>query len=121
LSSGIFPDKWKLSYVTPIFKSGDKGPISIIRVIPKLFEKIVNNKLTTTFKLTLLSNQYGFQSQRSTSTNLLVFYSDLISTVESSGQVDAIYTDLKKAFDTVDIKILLYKLKLMGVHGTLLS
>jgi len=127
ISSGIFPDKWKLSYVTPIFKSGDKGsvtnyrPISIISVIPKLFEKIINNKLTTTFKSTLLSNQYGFRSQRSTSTNLLVFYSDLISTVESGGQVDVIYTDLKKAFDTVDIKILLYKLKLMGVHGTLLN
>jgi len=35
-----------------------------------------------------------------------VFYSDLISTVESGGQVDAVYTALKKTFDTVSINIL---------------
>ncbi|XP_050520711.1 uncharacterized protein LOC126894076 [Daktulosphaira vitifoliae] len=44
-----------------------------------------------------------------------------VTIVENGGQVDVIYTDLKKAFDTVDITILLCKLKLLGIHGPLLS
>lgn len=36
-------------------------------------------------------------------------------------QVDAIYTDIKKAFDTVDNNILINKLKLMEVNSPILS
>ena len=44
LSCGVFPDTWKRSIVTPIFKSGDKTlvsnyrPISKQNVMPKIFE-----------------------------------------------------------------------------------
>ena len=41
LETGIFPDDWKLSKVTPIYKTGDKTlcenyrPISVISIIAK--------------------------------------------------------------------------------------
>ena len=50
ISSGIFPDDWKLAHVTPVFKSGDYFDvnnyrlISIIPVIAKVFEKIIFDK-----------------------------------------------------------------------------
>ena len=50
-SKGIFPDKLKMARVVPIFKKGDKSipgnyrPISILPIISKLFEKLVNNRI----------------------------------------------------------------------------
>ncbi|CAG9834659.1 unnamed protein product [Diabrotica balteata] len=52
LSTGIFPDLWKTSYLTPIFKSGNKNDVENYRavcsqsVLSKLFECLVNNFLT---------------------------------------------------------------------------
>ena len=46
------PEVWKKSFITPIFKSGDKHdisnyrPIAIIGSIAKIFDLIVTNKLT---------------------------------------------------------------------------
>jgi len=48
-------------------------------------------------------------------TNLLVYYTDLVSLVSKGIQVDALYTDIKKAFDSVDHSILLKKLELIMV------
>lgn len=45
----------------------------------------------------------------------------LFDTVEKRGQVDAIYTDLSKVFDSVDHVILLDKLSSFGICGPLLS
>lgn len=44
-----------------------------------------------------------------------------MSTVEIGGQVYAIYTDLKNAFDAVNFNIYKLKLKLIGIHGPLLN
>ena len=41
--------------------------------------------------------------------------------MEQGYQVDAIYTDFSKAFDRVDIQLLLHKLKYYGVIGSILS
>lgn len=36
-------------------------------------------------------------------------------------QVDAIYLDISKAFDSFDVELLCYKLELMGLHPQLLN
>ena len=51
LSSGLFPDDWKCARVTPLFKQGERTdvnnyrPISVISVIPRVFERIVYDQL----------------------------------------------------------------------------
>jgi len=44
-----------------------------------------------------------------------------MSTVKTDGQIDAVYTDLRKAFETVNFNMLLSYLKVIGIHGSLLN
>jgi hypothetical protein len=76
IRTGIFPNEWKASRVTPIFKSGPKSnpsncrPISIIPAIAKIFEKIISDQLyeyLNTHEI-LTSCQSGFRSLHSTVT-----------------------------------------------------
>jgi hypothetical protein len=57
--------------------------------------------------------------KKSTLTNLMTFYSDLLHSV--SIQDDAVYTDMKKEFDTVNIDILINKLNVISVRDPILS
>ena len=55
-STGIFPDKLKVARVVPVFKKGNKAipgnyrPISILPIISKVFEKLVNTRLLNFLK-----------------------------------------------------------------------
>lgn len=101
---------WKLSNIYPIFKAKNKDNvqnynlISKLNVLLNLFEKLIENKITSTLNYTLSNSQHGFQKSKSTTTNFLIFYTDLVLIVQYKGQVDATYTDLRKAFDRVNHK-----------------
>lgn len=127
LSDGIFATYWKVSHVTPIFKSGKKSdvrnyrPISILCAISKILEKIVAKKVYALVESLIHDYQHGFRPRRSTETNLLEYITHLKELVKDGGQVDAIYTDLAKAFDKVSHCILLWKLRYkFGIRGSVL-
>ena len=62
--------------------------------------------------------QFGFRKGRSCITNLLSFYSRVIEEVDQKGGwVDCIYLDLKKAFDKVSHKRLVWKIEQYGRLG----
>lgn len=67
------------------------------------------------------TDQHGFYPGRSVTTNLLRFTSGSIRHLEEGKQVDAIYTDLKAAFDKIDHGILLRKLSKLGVIADLVD
>lgn len=127
LSTGIFPTRWKTSYITPIFKSGSRGNIenyrgvAILPTIGKLFEAIVTAILTVKAGHIISKSQHGFMKGRSTSTNLVEFVSHATKVMESKCQLDVIYTDFRKAFDRVKHSILLRKLHQLGFHSNLLA
>lgn len=58
---------------------------------------------------------------KSTSTKLLVLQDFIISGLESNHQTDVIHTDLSKALDQVNHKLIISKLNSLGIHGKLLS
>ena len=110
--------------MTPIFKVGKKSnnsncrPISVLTVISGLFEKLVFNQLYQYLDHNgLLSpNQSGFRRLHSTVACLLKNTDDWYTGLDSGQMLGMVFADLKKAFDTVDHRILCDKLKLHGVQ-----
>lgn len=127
LESGYFAQYWKETYITPIFKNSGEAndvlqyrPVAIMSQIPKILEAIVAEFLKGIFKNILDSKQHGFVEGRSVDTNLVVYENTILEALENGFDVDAIYTDFSKAFDKVNQKILVAKLKNVGLNGTLL-
>lgn len=60
--------------------------------------------------------QHGFFKGRSTSTNLLQFIDYSLNAMDNGNHVEALYTDFSKAFDRIDISMLLFKLHKIGIE-----
>ena len=126
LKESCFPDCWKVSSVVPVFKNvGERStaknnrPVSLLSVVSKVFEKLVNNRIVDHLeKCGLFSDfQYGFRSSRSTA-DLLTVVSDRIDRAfDRSGTTQAIALDISKAFDKVWHAGLLHKLTSYGISG----
>ena len=124
LWKGIFPDVWKLARVTPIFKSGSKSvannyrPISVISVFSRILERIVHDQVYEYLKVNkvLTMSQSAFQKLCSTITSLIDSTDYWYENIDHKQLNLAIFLDLKKAFDTVDHKILLEKLRKYGIR-----
>jgi hypothetical protein len=127
LDTGVFPETFKLSSVTPVFKSGvisdvcNHCPITILSHISKLFESLVLRYVQPIVNPTLIEEQHGFRPKRSTTTCNLVFVNYVFEAFTSGNQVDVIYIDFRKAFDRVDYKTLLKILMDSGFGELLLS
>ena len=68
---------------------------------------------------TLNPRQYGFRVGRSCRSQLIVHYDCILESLENGSNVDVVYIDLAKAFDTVDFMVMLQKLKDLGITGNL--
>ena len=69
----------------------------------------------------IISEQHGFLKWRPVLTNLLLFSNEVSTLVNDKAQVDTIYLDFSKAFDTVSHHKPLLKLKSFGVGGAILA
>lgn len=65
--------------------------------------------------------QHEFRKGLSCTTQLVEFYHDLVSTIDSGGQTDCIFLDFRKAFDTVTHSLLCNKLKLLNIDSAVLN
>lgn len=124
LEKGVFPEKWKSSFVTPIFKSGARNQVenyrgvAILQSVAKLFEKIVTERLSSYIQPQLSIQQHGFLPARSCTTNLLGFSNYVLTKISDGKQVDTLFTEFAKAFDRVSHNN--NKLRGMGIHSSAL-
>lgn len=124
--SGVYPDALKTAIIVPIHKQGERGltsnyrPIALISSISKLFEKCIKHKVMLFLeKYNLLSsNQFAFREDLGTEGALCKVTETILQGLDAGDRVVGIFLDLKKAFDTVDHRILLERLQNMGIRGT---
>ena len=129
LKESCFPDCWKVSSVVPVFKNvGERStaknyhPVSLLSVVSKVFQKLVNRIVDHLEKCGLFSNfQYGFRSSRSTADLLTVVSDRIARAFNRSGTIQAVALDISKAFDRVWHAGLLHKLKSYGISGQIFS
>lgn len=119
IKNSVFPDQWKEGKVTPLYKAGPKDdvnnyrPISILPILSKILEKHVHDSLMDfliNFKL-LHKTQSGFRPNHSCETALLGMINSWLEAINSGTMIGVVMVDFKKAFDLVDHKILLKKMK----------
>ncbi|XP_063540730.1 uncharacterized protein LOC134749640 [Cydia strobilella] len=127
LKNGEYPACWKVSRVTPVPKSGtgrdvsNFRPIAVLPGFAKLFESIIESRISLQIQCWLGDSQHGFRRARSTVTNHVNFVDHVRDELDAGRQVDAAYFDFKKAFDLVDNDILLQKCSALGFTPHLLN
>jgi hypothetical protein len=125
IEQGIVPNQFKTAKVVPVFKSGDTldmnnyRPISLLCSFSKILEKIVFIRLMKYLnENSLLSvDQFGFRPKHSTSHPMLDILNKASNALNNKKHMLIIFCDLKKAFDTCDVDVLLRKLGRLGVGG----
>ena len=113
-----YPDSLKYTKLIELYKSGDTTlpinyrPISLLPIIAKLLDTIINNQLMTyLLKNNLISpTQYAFRPHSNTNIALQTIINN-IHKQKSNQPTLAIYIDLSKAYDTVSHPKLLQKLQ----------
>lgn len=124
-TSGIFPDHFKKSIIVPIHKSGPKTlvenyrPISLLSAISKVIEKLFKTRLNEYVEEhnILSPNQYGFRSGKGTDDAIACLTETIAGNMNRGKKTIALFLDLAKAFDTISHKILLQRLRNIGIKG----
>ncbi|CAH2237403.1 jg11259 [Pararge aegeria aegeria] len=125
ISTGTFPEIWKTALICPIHKSGPKDtpenyrPISLLGVIPKLLEKVVNKRLVMYLESRniISEHQFGFRRNKSAEDATLLLSTSVASLLDNNKHCIGVFLDLARAFDTVSIKLLIKKLEQSGIRG----
>ena len=128
LITGVYPTELKVSKVIPIYKKGDRTdplnyrPLAIQPSLSKIFEKCVLIQLVNYFENNNLLevDQHGYR-KRSTLSALIDYIEHILENLDEGYNIVGAFLDLTKAFDSVDHKILLEKLKRYGINGKELS
>ena len=121
LASGVIPDAFKRTIVTPLLKKNwtrwtrveNYRPVSNLSYLSKFLEKVVYSRLLVHLEATgaMPRTQSAYRSNHSTETALLTIFNDIAVTVDSGTTTAACFLYLTAVFDTVHRGILLARLE----------
>lgn len=123
INSAHTPAIWKRATIVPIPKNNQRcndieqqRPISMINPISKIIEKHMTELVQQFCELNdiIPPHQYGFQRHTSTTHALINFQDAIIRPINTGTTVQGIFLDIEKAFDTVWVEGLIYKMSLFG-------
>ena len=124
INTNVFPKLWKHQMIFPQHKKGEKHlaknyrPVSHLVEIGQLVEKVVQLQIVDHFRKNNLfhENHHGGLAHHSTCTALVQIYDILLRSSEDKKISAALLLDQSAAYDLLDHRILLEKLKLYGFN-----
>ena len=119
ITKSYFPLSWKNGIVIPIPKKSnpccidDFRPISILPSLSKILERILKDQIQVYLNKNdlLYKFQSGFRNNLNTNSAMLKVVHDLSLAIEENKLSIICFLDLRKAFDLVDHKTLIFKLQ----------
>lgn len=129
LSKGQFPERLKTSIIVPVAKIENSNlacnfrPINTLPPLEKVLELAVYHQLVAYFNNNniIIGNQSGFRAKHSCETALQLTIANWNNDIDNNAYVVAVFLDFKRAFETIDRNILIEKLKMYGVGGSVLE
>lgn len=125
ITSGRIPSDLKISVIVPIAKVPSPTlpeqfrPINLLPTIDKIIEIVLRDQLKLFFERNniLYSGQSGFRDGHSCETALQFACFNWREEINKGKVVLSVFVDLKRAFETIDRKLLLYKLQKYGIKS----
>ncbi|CAH2095137.1 unnamed protein product [Euphydryas editha] len=122
IETNTFPSIWQQALVKPIPKNGnpldvrDLRPISILPCMSKILEKIVHMQVSKYLEVNkiLPEMQSGFRRHRSTVGGLIDVVDNIITSQDKGMGTLLALLDYSRAFDSINIPLLLSKLSYYG-------
>ena len=129
LQTRTLPDAWTRSTVVPIYKKGSRydplnyRPVALTSVACKVMERVLVATLWEYIgENNLISDeQFGFRTAHSTTDQLLLTYNDVTAALDTGMITDLVFFDFSKAFDRVSHGILIDKLLMIGITGSMIG
>ena len=127
---GHFPNLWKMSHITPIYKrSGLKSakenfrPISLLPTVSKVFESIIHERLSEhCIRNDIISERQAAYLKADSTIHQLLYIIHKIRTDWTKNMVThGLFLDVSSAFDKVWHSGLIAKLQQIGVSGICLE
>ena len=122
LITGTIPSDLKHSIISPLTKKAkldcntlsNYRPISQLTTLTKLLEKVIYKQLILYPANNILDHQQiAFRKLHSTETIILSLLDDLLKSIYSDFPIQLLLLDLSSAFDTINLYLLIYRLKLI--------
>jgi hypothetical protein len=121
------PENWLIGNITSIFKGGKKDKrnkanyrgITLLNIIGNVFERLMLNRWMPTFEMLGIPNafQFAYQNDKSSLLASFVLQEMINHNVERGSKIYCCFLDSTKAFDTVWLDGLFFKLYNVGMKG----
>nr|VZI47948.1 unnamed protein product [Spirometra erinaceieuropaei] len=129
MRTGWLPSQWKTANLVPLHRAGSRMTLSTFRFISltglpcKTMEALVKSVMQQFCEENniLQDFQHGFRRESFCFSNLLACLEIWTKALEKGFEVDVVYIDFRKAFDTIPHRRLLHKLSAIGIRGDLLN
>ena len=122
-----FPTKLKYADISPIFKKLERihvenyRPVSILPVVSKVFEKIMQKQMIAYIEKFLSSHLCGYRKGFNAQYALTSMIEKWKKSLDNKGHAGAVLMDLSKAFDTLNHELMIAKLGAYGFENSALA